>query len=288
VTGEVTGEFRVDNVVVTVQCADTEFDEQDLILGGEVTDDPGGQGLLVAPGMGLVADPGPGRFVAVGDVVALIIREENASRDSVTLYDTGYLPPGNGRAGSCTELVESVPGDLDGGFFNPVAFGHHIDTGGGNCDPCDDDSSTTTTEAADNGSSTLARAEDVQLVGDALATIGGFGGQTLNISAATEADGEVTGEIRVDDVVVRVECANTDIDGVVILVGEITADPTGMLSTGQLLILVIREGDPDSVGLATSGAGSCTELLESVPAEALTEGPLDYIDVEGNGNIETG
>ena len=289
--GEVTGEFRVDNVVVTIQCADTRVDStrRDLILGGEVTEDPDGQGLLVAPGMGLVADPGPGRYVAVGDVVALIIREEGANRDGVTLYDPEALPPGNGsNAGSCTELVESVPGGLDGGFFSPVAFGHHIDTGGGNCDPCDDDSSTTTTEAADNGSSTLARAEDVELVGDALATIGGYGGQTLNISAATEADGEVTGEIRIDDVVVRVECANTDIDGFVILAGEITAEPTRMISVGELLILVIREGDPDSVALATGGARSCTELFESFPADSFTEGPLPYIDVEGDGNIETG
>ena len=275
--GEVTGEFRVDNVVVTLECADTrqatgvDSTGRDLILGGEVTEDPDGQGLLVEPGKGLVVDPGPGRYVAVGDVVALIIREGDEGdegapeRDSVTLYDSRAVPQGYGSAGSCTELVESVPGDLDGGFFNPVAFGHHIDTGGGNCDPCDDDSSTTTIEAADNDSSTLARAEDVELVGDALATVGGFGGQTLNISAATEEDGDVTGEFRVDDVVVRVECANTDIDGVVILAGEITADPTGMLSAGQLLILVIREGDPDSVALATSGRGIVHRALRVRP-----------------------
>ena len=42
--GEVTGELRVDNIVVTLQCADTEAG--DLILGGEVTDDPDGQGLV--------------------------------------------------------------------------------------------------------------------------------------------------------------------------------------------------------------------------------------------------
>ena len=294
--GEVTGEFRVDNVVVTLQCAGTsDLTEsttgRDLILGGEVTEDPDGQGLLVEPGQGLVADPGPGRYAAVGDVVALIIREGDEGapeRDRVTLYDPALMPP-FASAGSCTELVDLYYGNLDGGFFNPVAYGHHIDTGGGNCDPCDDDdSSTTTIEAADNGSSTLARAEDVALVGDALATIGGYGGQTLNISAVTEADGDVTGEIRIDDVVVRVECANTDIDGVMILAGELTADPTGMLSTGQLLILVIREGDPDSVALATSRPGSCTELFESVPAGAFVEGPLPYIDVEGDGNIETG
>lgn len=58
--GEVTGEFRVENVVVTLQCADDEIDGQDLILGGEVTDDPDGQGLGIRYG---------GR-VAVGDLVA--------------------------------------------------------------------------------------------------------------------------------------------------------------------------------------------------------------------------
>ena len=274
--GEVTGELRINDVVVTVQCANTVGDQTSL--GGEVTDNPDGQPLPVIDVADVtVNDPG-----AEGKLVAVIIREGDAElRDRVALY-------ANDRAGSCTELVEPLSPGLDGGFFTSVAFGHDIETGGGNCDACDDhDSPTTTTEPAE-GSSTIARAEDVGLLGDALATTGGFGGRTLNISVVREADGEVTGEVRVDDLVVRVECANTDLDGVLILVGEITTDPTGMIAVGALLILVVREGDPDSVALATSGAGSCAEFLEAVPAEELTEGPLEYIDVEGNGNIETG
>ena len=70
---------------------------------------------------------------AGGDVVALIIREEgdkgDPDRESVTLFDPRSLPPGNGSAGSCTELVESVPGSLDGGSFNDVEDGYDIETG---------------------------------------------------------------------------------------------------------------------------------------------------------------
>ena len=105
--GEVTGEFRVNNVVVTLQCADTEFDGRDLILGGEMTDDPDDQGL--------VADVGDAT-VTVGDLLALIIREDDPDSYRVTLY-------ANDSAGSCTELVESVPFNLDGGFFAGVDAG---------------------------------------------------------------------------------------------------------------------------------------------------------------------
>ncbi len=278
--GEVTGELRVNDVVVTLQCANTIGDQ--ISLGGEVTDNPDGQPLAVIDAVVdlpdvTVNDPG-----AEGELVAVIIREGDAElRDRVALW-------ADDRAGSCTELVEPLSPGLDGGFFTSVAFGHDIETGGGNCDACDvHDSPTTTTEPAE-GSSTIARAEDVELLGDALATTGGFGGRTLNISVAREADGEVTGEVRIDDLMVRVECANTDLDGVLILVGEITTDPTGMIAVGELLILYIREGDPDSIALSTSGAGSCTELFEAVTAEELIGVPLEYIDVDGNGNIETG
>ena len=53
---------------------------------------------------------------------------------------------------------------------------------------------------------------------------GGVAGQTLNISAEEE-DGEVTGEFRVTENVITLECADTDTDGVVILGGEVTAIP---------------------------------------------------------------
>ena len=133
----------------------------------------------------------------------------------MTLYDSRAVPQGYGSAGSCTELVESVPGDLDGGFFDPVAFGHHIETGGGNCDPCDDDSSTTTSESstttteAHDGLDPLATGQDVEVSG------GGYvGGHTLTIDAQVE-DGDVTGEVtefRVDNVVVTLQCADTEFD----------------------------------------------------------------------------
>ena len=112
-TGEVTGEFRVDNVVVTVQCADTEFDEQDLILGGEVTDDPDGRGL----GTG-------GHNVAVGDQLALIIREGQSRPGS---YNPALYV--NSSAGSCTDLVESVRYNLDGGYFTRGQEGIDIKSG---------------------------------------------------------------------------------------------------------------------------------------------------------------
>ena len=72
----------------------------------------------------------------------------------------------------------------------------------------------------DDGRTTLAQGDDVELVGD-----NDLAGQTLNISAEGE-DGEVTGELRLSDaggeVVVAVECADTDTDDVVILGGTVT------------------------------------------------------------------
>jgi hypothetical protein len=140
----------------------------------------------------------------------------------------------------------------------------------------------------DDGPTTLAQGEDVEFVGDA-----GLAGQTLNVSAEEE-DGEVTGEWRVSNVVVRVECANTDTDGVVILGGEVTtSDPESRrgdpAAVGELNALIIREGDPDSAALHANvaDAGSCTELLESLPADALTNESY-FVDVEAGEDIETG
>ena len=95
------------------------------------------------------------------------------------------------------------------------------------------ESSTTTTEASADGATTLAKGEDVELVGERAA----LGGQTLNVSAEEE-DGEVTGEIRLTDpdgeVVVTVECADTDTDGVVVLGGTVTeADDDDISGTGR-------------------------------------------------------
>src|SRR5262249_25381218 len=82
--GEVNGEFRVNNVVVTIQCADISSDTRDLILGGEVTHNPDGQG---------VAHRLDNVNVAVGNRIALIIRETDPNLQRVTLYDPTLLPP---------------------------------------------------------------------------------------------------------------------------------------------------------------------------------------------------
>ena len=140
-------------------------------------------------------------------------------------------------------------------------------------------SSTTTPEAAGGGPTTIAKGEDVELVGDT-----GTAGQTLNITAE-EVNGEVTGEFRVNDVVVRVDCANTETDGVVILGGAVTADPGANVGVGELLALIIKEGDPDTVALHgnDSGARSCTELLKSI-----ADNNSDFVDVEDGSDIVTG
>ena len=71
---EETEEFRVDNVVVTVQCTGTrgstgsDPDRREVILGGEVTDNQDGVAMI------------DGVNVAVGDLLALIIREDQQSR----------------------------------------------------------------------------------------------------------------------------------------------------------------------------------------------------------------
>jgi hypothetical protein len=146
-----------------------------------------------------------------------------------------------------------------------------------------DDSSTTTvgsppSTSATAGATTIAKGEDVEFVGN-----DGLAGQTLNITAE-EVNGKVTGEFRVNDVVVGVDCANTDTDGVVILGGAVTADPGANVGVGELLALIIREGDPDSVALYgnDSGAASCTEMLKSIP-----DNNGDFVDVEDGSDIET-
>jgi len=121
--GEVTGDLRIDNVVVTIHCADTrtstgaQGNGRDLILGGEVTANLDGLATL------------DDVDIAVGDLVALIIRDL-PEHQRVTLYHSSLLPPEQAsQIGSCSELAESVPTNLDGGFFDIVAEGHRIETG---------------------------------------------------------------------------------------------------------------------------------------------------------------
>jgi hypothetical protein len=115
--GEVTGEVRLDNIVVSLQCADTDTIDGEIRLGGEVTVDPDGESLPLTDG-----------YVTVGDLVAVIVREYPAIADAVTFYASDS-------AGSCTELVQSVPYNLDGGFFLNVEDSEDIETGGENFNP---------------------------------------------------------------------------------------------------------------------------------------------------------
>ena len=144
-------------------------------------------------------------------------------------------------------------------------------------------SPTSTSDNVDDGPTTLAKGSDVELVGGPES---GLGNQTLNITAEEE-NGTVTGEFRVTDNVIRVDCADTETPGVVILGGKATEGPD--VSEGDLFALVIREGDPDSVALHANdpGAESCTELLGSIPNASLSD-DSSFVDVEDGSDIETG
>lgn len=102
--------FRVADVVVAIQCTATKSTPdstmRDLVLGGVVTENPEGRGTL------------DGVSVAVGDLLAMIIREgpDDLGR-RVTLYPaTQWI--GGAPISACDELVESVPTWVDGGFFH--------------------------------------------------------------------------------------------------------------------------------------------------------------------------
>ena len=142
-----------------------------------------------------------------------------------------------------------------------------------------DDSPTTTSGAADDAPTTLAEG-DVVLRADAR-----HDERTLSVSAVEE-DGEVTGEFRMSDHVIRIECADTDTDGVVILGGTVTAGET--VPPGDRLGLIIGEGgsNPDRVLLIgnDSGARSCTEMLEwtleNFPDKRIFDIVKDGYDIE--------
>jgi hypothetical protein len=110
--GVVSGEFRVGNVVVTIQCAGTRTYVGDLILGGVVTANTDGSATL------------DDVSVAIGDVLALVIRDKPVhAGQRVTLYDPSiwYGEQAAQHDGPCSELVESYPFSLDGGFFDDVS-----------------------------------------------------------------------------------------------------------------------------------------------------------------------
>jgi len=142
--------------------------------------------------------------------------------------------------------------------------------------------------ACDDGPTTIAKGEDIELFGTDPDSLGG---QTLQIDVQEE-DGEVTGQFVVTNIVNTVECVDTDTEGFVILGGRVTTtDPEAAFApaVGDLDALVIKEGDPDGVNLYANdvGAETCTELLESIPATDLTsDGP--FINLLTGDDIETG
>ena len=153
----------------------------------------------------------------------------------------------------------------------------------------DDDSSTTTTEVADDGSTTLAKG-DVTFVGST-----DLGGQTMDITAV-EQDGQVTGEARFSfGLLLDLQCADTDTDGLVILGGEATAEEGDAAAVGDRVAVIIREGDPDGAVLRYErplpegevAAGSCQEFLDSISHDQLTD-EVDFAPVAEDDDIETG
>jgi hypothetical protein len=154
----------------------------------------------------------------------------------------------------------------------------------------DDDPSTATAEPA--GPTTLAHGEDIELVGGIES---GLGNQNLDIDAVEE-NGEVTGEFRVTDQsgtqppnVFTVECARTDPEDDVVILGGSANDEGLDWNGGFMMALIIVEGDPDSVALyPNESATSCNELLDSIPEDPVTGHESGFVDVEDGSDIETG
>jgi Fe-S cluster biogenesis protein NfuA len=146
---------------------------------------------------------------------------------------------------------------------------------------CSDDSSSTAT--TQDTVTTIAKGEDIELQGDT----GDLSSQTLNIDV-TEQGGEVTGEFRVTDNVIAVQCADTDTEGLVILGGAVTSGPD--VPEGDLLALVIRDGDPDGVALESNSthAKTCEELLAATPADHTKAGSSELTLLEDGSDIELG
>jgi hypothetical protein len=138
---------------------------------------------------------------------------------------------------------------------------------------------TATTEAPDDGQTIVAKGF-VELVRTA-----DHGERPMNVYAV-EQDGEVAGDFRMSGHHVYIECADTDTDGLVILGGSVAESDD--LGVDELLGLIVKEGDPDKVLLIgnDSGAGSCTELVESADVSSIDDS--QFIEVEGGDDIKTG
>jgi len=132
----------------------------------------------------------------------------------------------------------------------------------------------------ESGPKTLADGKDIELVGDF-----DLGGQTLNVNAR-EDGGKVTGEMRFSDpsgeVAAKVQCADTETDGLVILGGTIEE---GSEYSG-LMALFIRNGEPDSIAvwLDDGENESCSDLLAN--RRDIADDAGQFVDVEAGSDIE--
>jgi hypothetical protein len=108
------------------------------------------------------------------------------------------------------------------------------------------------------------------------------------------ADGTVTGEARFSfGLVLDLQCADTDQDGLVVLGGVATAEQGDSAAVGDGVAVFIREGDPDSALLwyelplpeGEVAADSC-RAFDAIPDDPSTAEPFSDV-AEGN-DIETG
>ena len=102
--GRVTGAARFNEMVVAFECADDDAPDGVVILGGKVT------------------TPSTDNPEGVGDLVAVIIQEDDPDRVTVWFDEDG------GGAESCTDLLGTIPEDLDVPF-HLVEDGYDIETG---------------------------------------------------------------------------------------------------------------------------------------------------------------
>jgi hypothetical protein len=156
---------------------------------------------------------------------------------------------------------------------------------------CSDDGTTTTDDATtttDEGATTLAKGNV------SFAASSGLRGQWMSITAE-EQDGEVTGEARFSfGLVLDLQCADTDKDGLVALGGVATAEQGDSAAVGDRVAVLIREGDPDSALLwyelplpeGEVAAESCRAFLDAIPDDPSTAEP--FSDIAEGDDIETG
>ncbi len=136
---------------------------------------------------------------------------------------------------------------------------------------------------ANAGPTTLARG-DVTFVGDQP-----LAEQRMRIDVQ-EVDGEVSGEARFNEIVGPFDCVDKGTDGLMVFGGEVTTpSKDNTPSKGELMAVLVREGDPDSanVWFPDGTPGSCEELLDQIP-EADRADSDRFSEVADGDDIETG